>query len=279
MNRIAVAVTSATLLFCTITVAGGQAENGDKDSSHPTFKVLNGSHANPRITLTELLDSYEKAIGGREAVEKIHTIIAHEEKRTEIKSTGEQLFGSAMEYFKYPNRAKNVFTMPSGRRNVIVYDGKIAWHLSPLGKFQQLTKEENALIALELDLFNLLHLRAAVPKMMLVGSSKVEGRDVYVVNAPVESLGLHRRLFFDAETRLLIGSIDVQLGKEGTLVAEQVYSDFRVVNGVKFAFAVRAIEHVNQNSFEIKRTRIECNIPLRDDFFSVNSTTAERSGN
>jgi len=128
-------------------------------------------------------------------------------------------------------------------------------------------------------LFNVLHLRETVPEIKLEGSSKVEGRDVYVVNASVESLGLHRRLFFDAETRLLIGSLVVQKSKEGTLIAEQFYSDFRVVNGVKFAFAERAFEHVHQKSFEIKRTRVECNIPLRDDFFSMNSTMAERSGN
>jgi len=123
MNRIAVAVTSATLLSCPIVAAAGQAKNGGEDSSHSTFKVLNGSHANPRITLTELLDSYEKAIGGREAVDKIRTIIVHE-KSTEIESTGEQIFGSAVEYFKYPNKVKSVFTTPSGRRNVHVYDGK-----------------------------------------------------------------------------------------------------------------------------------------------------------
>lgn len=99
-HRIVVVVTSATLLFCTIGLAGGQARNRDKDSSHPAFKVLNGSHANPSITLTQLLDSYEKAVGGKEAIEKIRTIAVHEERRAEIKSAGDQLLGSSVEYFK-----------------------------------------------------------------------------------------------------------------------------------------------------------------------------------
>jgi zinc protease len=129
-----------------------------------------------------------------------------------------------------------------------------------------------------LNLFNLLHLREAFPLMTLTGSSKVEGRDVYMVDADLKSLGLSRRLFFDAETRLLIGSLVVQQGAGRTLITEQVYSDFREVQGVKFPFAVRAFEYSHKNSFEIKRTRIECNVPLRDDFFSVNSTTAEKSG-
>ena len=65
MHRIIVGVTSATLLFCTFGLAGGQDQNGDKDSSHPAFRVLNGSHASPKITLTELLDSYQKTGGGK----------------------------------------------------------------------------------------------------------------------------------------------------------------------------------------------------------------------
>jgi len=278
MHRIAVGVTSATLLFCALEVAGGQANDKEKDRSHPAFRVLNGSRANPKITLTELLDSYEKAVGGREAVEKIRTVVAHEERRTEIKPAGEQLFGSSVEYFKFPNKAKSVLTLPSGLKDVSAYDGKIAWHNSPSEGIRQLPPKENALAAQELNLFSLLHLRETFPLMTLEGSSKVEGRDVYVVSASLKSLELYRSLFFDAETRLLIGSIVVRVGADRTLITEQVYSDFRAVHGVKFPFAARAFEYNHQNSFEIKRTRIECNIPLRDDFFSVNSTTAEKSG-
>jgi hypothetical protein len=275
---VAVGVTSAALLFCTLGVTRGQVKDKDKDPSHPAFKVLNGSRANPRITLAELLDSYEKAVGGKEAVEKIRTVIAHEERHAEIKSAGEQLFGSSVEYFKFPNKAKSVLTLPSGRRDVTGYDGKIAWYDSPSEGIQQMPPTENALAAQELNLFNLLHLRTAFPLMTLVGSSKVEGRDVYMVDADLKSLGLSRRLFFDAETRLLISSLVVQEGAGRTLITEQVYSDFRAVHGVKFPFAVRAFEYNQKNSFEIKRTRIECNIPLRDNFFSVNSTTGEKSG-
>jgi zinc protease len=278
MHRIIVGVTSATLLFCTFGMARGQLQNEDKDSLHPAFKVLNGSRANPSITLTELLDSYEKAVGGKEAVEKIRTVIVHEERHAETKSAGDHLFGSSVDYFKFPNKAKTVLTLPSGRKDVTGYDGKIAWYDSPSDGIQQMSPEVNALAAQQLNLLNLLHLRAAFPQMRLAGSSKVEGRDVYMVDASPESLGLHSSLFFDADTRLLIGSIAIQLAADRTLITEQIYSDFRVVNGVKFPFAVRAIEYNPQSSLEIKRTRIECNIPLRDAFFSVNSTTGEKSG-
>ncbi len=273
MHRIAVGVTSA-LLFCTFGMVGGQ--DGGKDSSHPAFKVLNGSGANPRITLTELLDSYEKAVGGKAAIEKIRTLVVHEERRAETK-TGEQGFGSSVEYFKFPNKARSVLIIPSnGSKGVTGYDGKTAWYYSPSEGIQQMGPEASALAAHELNLFNLLHLRATFPQMRLVGSSKVEGRDAYMVEDSLESL--HPRLFFDAETRLLIGSVEVQLGENRTLITEKFYSDFKVVNGVKFPFAERAFEYNRQNSFEIKRIRIECNIPLSDDFFGVNSTTANKGG-
>jgi hypothetical protein len=279
MHRIIVGVISTTLVFYTFGMAGGQAKNGDEVSSHPSFKVSNGSRANPNITLTELLDSYEKAVGGKEAIEKIQTVVAHEEISAESNHAGDELFGNCVEYFKSPNKAKNVVAMPSGRTGTTGYDGNVAWYDSPSGGIQQMSPKLSALAEQELNLFKLLHLRAAVPLITLEGSSKVEGRDVYVVNASIGSLGLHRDLFFDAKTRLLIGSAVVQLGAAQTLITAQFYSDFRVVNGVKFPFAVRAIQYNPQNSFVIKRTRIECNIPLGDDFFSVNSAkTAVKSG-
>jgi hypothetical protein len=277
MHRIIVGVTSATLLLCGFGVAGGQAKNGDKDSSHPAFKVLNGSHANPKITLAELLDSYEKAVGGKEAIEKIQTVISHEERRSERKS-GDQLFARSVEYFKLPNRAKTVLTLPDGSKDVTGYDGKTAWYDSPSEGIQRMPPEKNALAEQELNLFSLLHLRTTFPQMTLTGSSKVEGRDVYVVDASLGNFGLHRSLFFDAETRLLISSIVVQPSPDGTLIIEQIYSDFRTIHGVKFPFAMLTFEHGNQDALEVKRTRIECNIPLRNDFFSVNSTMVEKSG-
>jgi len=270
MQRIIVGVFSATLLFCTLGMAAGQAKNGDKDSSHPAFKILNGSRANP-ITLAELLDGYEKAIGGKEAVEKIQTVIAYEERRAGIESAGDQLFGNSVEYFKSPNKAKTVLTTPDGRTQVSGYDGQIAWYDSPSDGIQRLPSGESAVAAQELNLFNLLHLRAASPLMTLVGSSKVEGRDVYVVNASLKSPRLHRSLFFDVKTKLLISSIVAEIAAGRTLITQQFYSDFRIVDGVKFPFAVRTTEYTHHNSFEIKRTRIECNTLLRDDFFSLDS--------
>ena len=270
MHRIIVGVASATLLFCSFGLAGGQTKNGDKDSSHPAFKVLNGSRANPNITLPELLESYEKAVGGREAIEKIRTVVAYEERRAQTK-TGAPRLASAVEYYKLP-KAMNALTTPSGSKDAGSYDGETSWHDDPNEQGQPMPSKINALAAKgmpsemnvfaaqEFNLFSFLRLRAAFPQMELVGSSKVEGRDVYMVDAP-GSQGLYRRLFFDAETRLLIGSDFIQVAAGQTLISEQFYSDFREVNGVKFPFAVRANEYNSQSSLEIRVTRIKCNAP------------------
>ncbi|PYX63773.1 MAG: hypothetical protein DMG78_31315 [Acidobacteria bacterium] len=59
----------------------------------------------------ELLASYEKAVGGKAAVAKIRTVAAYEERRAQTKR-GEPRFGTAVEYFKFPKKAKNVLTAP-----------------------------------------------------------------------------------------------------------------------------------------------------------------------
>ena len=262
MHRIIVGVASATLFFCTFALAGGQDQNGDKDSSHPAFKVLNGSRANPNITLTQLLDSYEKAVGGKEAIEKIRTASVYAERRAQTKP-GPERFGTSIEYFnfKLPNE---VLPIRSGSKDVPGYDGQTFWYNDPNKGIQRKPQVMNVFAAQEFDLFSLLRLRTAFPQMELVGSSKVEGRDVYAVDAPLGSQGLYRRLFIDAETRLLISSIVIQLAAGQTLISELFYSDFREVSGVKFPFAVRAIDHNSQSSLEIRVSHIECNIPLGD---------------
>src|SRR4029077_11853260 len=201
----------------------------------------NGSRANPKITLPELLESYEKAVGGREAIEKVRTVVAYEERRAQTK-TGAPRLASAVEYYKFP-KAKNALITPSGTKDAGSYDGKTSWHDDPNEQVQHMPSKINALAAKGMpsemnvmavqasNLLSLLHLRAAFPQMMLAGSSKVKGRDVYVVDAPFGSAGLYRHLFFDAETRLLIGSVVIQLAAGRTLISEQFYSDFRVVNG------------------------------------------------
>src|SRR5258708_38332641 len=110
MHRIAVGVIYVTLLFC-LGVTGGQAEKDCKDLSNPAFEVLNGSRANPNITLGELLDSYEKAVGGKEEVEKIRTVVAHEERRGET-NPGDWRTGSAMASLNTPHKAQGYLTPP-----------------------------------------------------------------------------------------------------------------------------------------------------------------------
>jgi hypothetical protein len=113
MHSIAIGFTSATLLLCSFGVAGGQAKNGDKDSSRPAFRVLNGSRANAKITLAELLESYEKAVGGKKAIERIRTVVAYAERRAQTKP-GAQRFGSSVEYFNFSNNAKNFLVWHDG---------------------------------------------------------------------------------------------------------------------------------------------------------------------
>jgi len=117
------------------------------------------------------------------------------------------------------------------------YDGTSAWVASPQGTMD-LPSNQTAQAQRGIDLVGGLgvYRQALTGKLaaLFVGEEEVGGKKVLAVewNAMAGKV----KLYFDPETRLLVGARYRQTTLEGVFDTEQRWSDFRAVDGVRFPF-------------------------------------------
>lgn len=236
-----------------------------------------------KITLDELLDANVKAMGGAEAIARIHTLQTKARLRTQVDGVLVD-HGSIAEYEKSPNKFKTVSVTLKGRR-VVSFDGKTTWEVNPREGLVELDEEESRFSNSDLTMLMLLHLQKTVPNMILVGSAKIHNRMVYVAHASLLPLNNNPEddsdldsnvlfnLFFDADTKLLSAfCYAASIRLESNAVVKEL-SDYRLVSGVKLPFR-ETIETLHNTQVDLVRTRTETNQPIADSFFLLDSETA-----
>jgi zinc protease len=249
-------------------LSGQVPETNEKASS--TFKVMNHSKADPNTTLEAILDGYEKALGGKDAIKKIQTLEVHEQTTQETPA-GRHVTKQD-QFLKLPNKVRNVLTSEEGRVLLTVSDGENIWMQTPDGERLKGTTL-NSEATQELNPLNILNLRTVFPRLTLIGSSTVQGKDVYVVDSPRSKDGVSLRLFFDAKTKLLVSDIVLTLVSGGFAIGEEEFGDFKEVNGVMFPFTIQSSVYDSHSTTTTKRVQIICNTPLADDLFFMSSKT------
>lgn len=234
-------------------------------------------------TLDELLNANVKAMGGAEAIARIHTLQMKETMRTRVNGVVVD-HGSVTEYEKSPNKSKEVINTLKGRR-VLSFDGKTTWEVNPRDGLVELDEDESRLSNSDPTLLMLLHLRETVPNMVLVGSAKIHGRLVYVVHGSLIPFNWNSAddsdfdsnvlftLFFDADTKLLSAFCYAGSIRFAHDAVVEGLSDYRLVSGVKFPFQ-GTVETLENAHLDFVRTTIKLNLPIADTFFLSNSETA-----
>jgi hypothetical protein len=117
------------------------------------------------------------------------------------------------------------------------------------------------------DLFKDTKLQGQFSRLGYGGKDKIDGKDVYVLRGQgIDGKG--ERLFFDAQTGLLlrrITSITTVVG----LIPEQVdYEDYRDVDGMKLPFTIRITSIDSFYSSTRKFTQIKLNVPVDETKFN-----------
>lgn len=236
------------------------------------------------ITLEELLNANMRAMGGAEAIARIHTLQAKGRARRPVHGALVD-DGPVTEYEKSPNKSKTVTDSLTKGRRVISFDGKTTWGMAPREGLVELDEQESRFSNSDLTLLMLLHLRETVPNMILVGSAKIHNRLVYVVHGSLLPFDENSaddsdldsnvlfNLFFDADTKLLSAfcyAASIQYTHDAVV---EGLSAYRFVGGVKLPFH-ETIETLGGAHVDLVKTRIEANLPIADSFFLSGSETA-----
>ncbi len=186
-------------------------------------------------TAEVLFDKYLKALGGEAALDKFKSRVM----RGTIEIAPMGVKGTFESSQKAPQ--KSVTTMNLTGLGVIQqgYDGTVGWAKDPFTGLRELKGGELSAVQ-RAALLNPGGWRKAYNSMKTTGRSKVGEREVYVVE------GAHAgdtpdKLYFDAQTGLLLRSDAVVDSPQGRVVSETTYDDYREVDGVKVAHSMRAV--------------------------------------
>ncbi len=212
-------------------------------------------------TVDQVIEKHIAAVGGRAAIEKVTSRI--------MKGTFETpTFGAsgATELLaKVPNKTVSKTTVDGYGVVGSGTDGETAWAMSPEIGIQELKGAPLARAMRGAVFHSELKLKELYPKMSVSGKEKVGERDAIVIDTVAKD-GEAGKLFFDAETWLLVRQDGMTDDQNGAAVPSKIFfSDYKAIDGVQVPHTMR------QESPEIvlilKFTDVKQNVPVDDAVF------------
>jgi hypothetical protein len=209
----------------------------------------------------EILEKYVKALGGKEAVEKLSSCSS---KGTfEIEAMN--LTGDMERYQKAPNKFATLFSIPGMGGGGSGYDGDKGWDSNPMSGLRDLSGEELAVLKREADFYQPLNFKKHFPKLEVKGKQTVGSSETYVVIATPD-VGGPEKLYFDIATGLLVRWDAEHETAQGKLASESYFDEYKEVGGVKMAHSLKIVSPMF--SLKIKFTDIKTNVEIDDAKFS-----------
>jgi hypothetical protein len=246
-NRAAIMAAGATLLlalpaFPLASAATAAPRNAKKAPKTAVKKPAAPAKTAAKIPYTaeQILDKTADATGGRAAIAKIQTLVMN--GTMDMKAQG--LTGKVETYLKAPNKFLMAATIPGIGEMRQAFDGTTGWAQDPFTGVRTLQGPELALLRRTASLEGAINWRTLYAKVEVVGTSKVNGRDAYVVKLTPRGTGPNVQpvtQYHDAQTFLPVRLDTVVQSPQGTFPTESYLSDYRSVEGLKMPFKLRQV--------------------------------------
>ncbi|HSS22422.1 MAG TPA: c-type cytochrome [Pyrinomonadaceae bacterium] len=217
------------------------------------------SKEKPLPTVDEILSKYVQAIGGAEALHKINSRVV---KGSRIGADG--VLVPEEVYQKAPNKILTVTTYPQNTFRT-GFNGSAAWGSSSRDGARDLPDAIVSQLKIDSEFYLETKLKELYRELVLVGASKIGDAEVYVIKATPLS-GDAEKLFFDAQTGLLVRRYKESELLLGKFPLQTDYEDFREVDGVKQPFLIRW--SMPGRSWGRKINEIKQNVPIDDGQFN-----------
>jgi hypothetical protein len=208
-------------------------------------------------TVEQVLGKYVEAIGGNAAHQKLTTRVAMGEWENATRGVR-----CPIEiYAKAPNKRVELLDAPENRGATgRGYDGTAGWSMNYTETgLRPLEGAELAAVGRESDFYRAIRLDRLYVGLTVMSGERIDGREVYIVEAVPES-GDSEKLYFDGETGLLRRR-DVVYGKTPV---QHHYEDYRDVDGIKLPFVLRSEGPVRVIT---RLTEVKHNVPIEDAKF------------
>jgi outer membrane lipoprotein-sorting protein len=178
-------------------------------------------------TAQEIVAKYTKAIGGREAMEKIKSWTT--KGTVEISPMG--LKGTFEQIASAPDRSMTTMSITGLGDLIEGYDGKTAWAINPIQGSRERTGAELLQTKLMSNFYRDVNLDKLYPKMEVKGIEKVNGKDAYVVTTTPDGLPA-ATMYFDIQSGLIVRSDNTLIAPEGQQQVSIYIEEMKQVDGV-----------------------------------------------
>jgi hypothetical protein len=213
-------------------------------------------------TVGSILDKFIEASGGRTAMEKIKSRAVRGD--LDIMGTTSDWVMEA----KPPNKQFSGFTNSTLGTVADGFDGTVAWSKNDSG-VRVKEGEELAKTKRDAEFYRFLNFKKLYPDLKYKGNENVDGEEVYVLESKPTGSSMER-LSISTKSNLLIRQEAQFEGPQGKIDVTVRLTDFRPVDGVKYAhnmkFKLRAGEQ--ELEFSIKLKEVKHNMAIEDAKFA-----------
>jgi outer membrane lipoprotein-sorting protein len=212
-------------------------------------------------TVDAVLDNYVKAIGGKEAIEKVTS--RSMKGSFDIEAMG---VSAPVEMFaKAPNKSATKIDLPNIGVFNIIFDGATGWDSNPMSGLRELSGVELAQLKRRSDFYADINFKKHYVKIEVKGKEKVGSYETYVIEAtPAE--GSVEKLYFDVNTGLLVRHDGETENPQGKFTMETYLEDYKVVDGVKIPHTLKRVTPAM--TMVTKITEVKNNVEIEDAKFN-----------
>jgi hypothetical protein len=208
-----------------------------------------------------IINKYIEAIGGPAAIDKMKSRVM---RGTFTSANGNTGTYEAMQIA--PDKGYETFVTQRGSVERAV-NGNTGWEKTARG-VRDLTGQQLADMKMSMQLFRNLRIKEQYVSLRFAGREKIGERDTVVLfgTTPEKT---RERLFFDAETGLLLRRISYLETMIGLIPEQTDFEDYRDVDGVKLPFTIRISPVDAGNPFGIRKlTEIKLNVAVDESKFN-----------
>lgn len=218
--------------------------------------------AQDAISVDELIGKHIAAMGGREALEKVTSLVMT--GTFELPAMGAS--GSITIYQKAPNKRLAVISIDGFGEIFQGFDGERGFSVSPMGSIDmtgQMLEDAKRDAVLHPEL----RLKELYPNIEVKGKGKAGDRDAWIVVMTPEK-GNPVTAYFDAETFLMLKNSGVRVTDQGEAEIESEFGDFREVpgTGIKAPHLIKQKMPIGEIILRI--TEIKPNTEIPDSKFT-----------
>ena len=235
----------------------------------PHASLRTATNSTPALpSWDQVLNKYMTAIGGRTAIDQIHSCVINGTTST---TSGEFVPYEADQMI--PDQAYEVFTIQNATYERVI-NGPRGW-LKNYSGMTELIGERLAEQKLSFPLFMILRLKDQYASLFVSAQDKIDDRDVYVVNA-IRPDNKRERLYFDINTGLLRRRISFTPTMIGIIPLQTDFEDYREVEGLRLPFTIRGYVDAGMPIIIRKFAEVKLNTPVDSSKFGRPQPTKQK---